>query len=63
MAKNLKIEILNKLSSLMSPYTVTQWLKRPLVEFDNKIPSEIIRKGKKKDIEMLLTIVKEIKNK
>jgi hypothetical protein len=47
----------------MSPYTVTQWLKRPLVEFDDKIPSEIIRKGKKKDIEMLLTIVKEIKNK
>ena len=47
----------------MSPYAATQWLKKPLVDFNDRAPSEIIKKGKKKDIDMLLTIVKEIKKK
>ena len=63
MAKNLKIEILNNLSSSMSPYAATQWLKKPLVDFNDKTPSEVIKKGKKKDIDMLLNIVKELKKK
>ena len=63
MAKNLKVEILNALSSSMSSYSATQWLKKPLAEFNERIPSEIITKGKKKDIDILLSIVKEIKDK
>ncbi len=53
MAKNLKVEILNALSSSMSSYSATQWLKKPLAEFNERIPSEIITKGKKKDIDIL----------
>ena len=47
MGKKLKVEILNKLSSSMSPYAATQWLKKPLPELNDKIPSDILKKGKK----------------
>ena len=61
MAKNQKIEILNKLSKLMNAYAATQWLKKPLTEFDNKIPAEILEKGSQSDYNKLLKIINKIK--
>lgn len=61
MVKNQKIEILNKLSKLMNAYTATQWLKKPLAEFNDKIPAEILEKGNKSDYNKLLKIINKIK--
>lgn len=63
MAKNQKVEILNKLSASMSPYAATQWLKKPLPEFGDKIPSDVLKKGKKSDIDKLFKIANKIKKK
>tara|TARA_Y100000361_G_scaffold154137_1_gene178352 strand:- start:5497 stop:5688 length:192 start_codon:yes stop_codon:yes gene_type:complete len=60
MGKKLKVEILNKLSSSMSPYAATQWLKKPLPELNDKIPSDILKKGKKSEVDLLFNIVSEI---
>lgn len=61
MAKIKKIEILNKLSKLMNAYTATQWLKKPLPEFDERTPAEILEKGSQTDYNKLLKVVNKIK--
>tara|TARA_A100001011_G_scaffold399631_1_gene509230 strand:- start:1047 stop:1238 length:192 start_codon:yes stop_codon:yes gene_type:complete len=63
MSKKLKVEILNILSKSMSPYTATQWLKKPLADFNNEVPSEIFKKNNKKEMAKLLKIIKEEKDK
>jgi uncharacterized protein (DUF2384 family) len=60
MAKNPKIEILNILNKKMSAYTATQWLKKPLPQLNDKIPSEILKKDNVSDYNKLLKIVKDI---
>ena len=44
----------------MSAYTATQWLKKPLAEFNDKIPAEILEKGDKSDYNKLLKIINKI---
>jgi uncharacterized protein (DUF2384 family) len=61
MAKNQKIEILNKISKLMSSYAATQWLKKPLTELDDRTPAEILEKGSKSDYNKLLKVISKIK--
>lgn len=63
MSKKLKVEILNILSKSMSPYAATQWLKKPLADFNDKAPSEIIKKNNEKEVAKLLKIIKEVKDK
>jgi uncharacterized protein (DUF2384 family) len=63
MAKNQKVEILNKLSSSMSPYAATQWLKKPLPELDGKIPSDVLKKGTNSEVDKVTKIVSEITKK
>jgi hypothetical protein len=47
----------------MSPYAATQWLKKPLADFNDKAPSEIIKKNNEKEVAKLLKIIKEVKDK